>query len=407
MREQREFLEDLAVYCIGKQVSVRDARIGIVDVDLTTLIREYNQMNIHPQWESKLGYQGFETGFHGPAGFLGVFGNIATCNFIHAAVLMQFATSEHKCGCAGDDAVIVLDVADDPDHFYGCISLLGLIQSDKVYNSEDIDVIYLKRKTFIGRDFCLRQSHYFQCPSLLPFIDWGHDIRFRERSLKYWEIRELAAHSLQSSFRSAQYLSPEECLIAKEFLRQYYTLINFSPDGNLRQLKEPGLVESRQPSYPSIDHVGHPEYLKQTAIDLYNDVVYLPDRDPKEYEGAVQLKSGIRFKSNVSTFHLRYLERLGAIKKRVKGRRKYMFSEGYTRLLQEVELSRLPDVEYTYEVVSDIGSRLWPNERFDIVGEIVDDEGDKCVPVLDSHCQSYVSLTTSAHSSVQLKRIQT
>jgi len=372
MRCQREFIKDLANYCAEDYVTIRDTSEGLIQVRLSDLITEYNEMNCFPEYKVTSGpYSGLE-GTHGPAGFLGVYGNIATCNFLHGAFLLQFVQRDTECGCAGDDAVILLDPETNEDDFYGCISLIGILAVEKVYRSEDIDVVYLKRRTWMDlHRGTLRSSHYIQIPSLLPFIDWRNDTRFRERNLSRPELRILCGDSLKATFLSARYLRYDDVQdYTKAFLDRYYRALNFNPGGYLPQLDRTST--RKMPSYPAIETIFSCDYLEQTGELLYEDYVRLSVRD-EEVEGRLIPKKGMSFRSSRSSIHLRLLERMGCVRKRGKVKREFHGEDGYVRLMDELRRrergeKRLTTV-YEYECLRDC-SGLWANEGWDVNGEI-------------------------------------
>jgi hypothetical protein len=375
LRCQREFLKELATYTHGVKVTVRDTVFGLVERDLSDIISEYNTMNMRPEYEILKGpLQGLRN-THGPAGFLGVIGNIATANFIHGAFLLQFCHDDRECGCAGDDAAILVESDTDEEWFYGCISLLGILATDKVYRSEDIDVVYLKRKTWIDtRAWCLKSDSYVQIPSLLPFIPRQHELRFRERFFTRQELKRHAANSLKATFRSSWFLRQEDPQgYLRYFLERYYEEVGFKTSGNLHQLSEDQNQSAL--SYPSLASLFHEDYLSITAEDLYVNSVTLPDREEPEL-GRIRPVKGMTFETWSGGPHLRLLKKMGKIVSRGKVKRKYYGDRGYEELQAEFKVRKYSSAKLgrglvQYTVVGDIG-RLWDNEAWDIRGNVVD-----------------------------------
>jgi hypothetical protein len=142
MHEQRHFLYRLGVYCQGHVVRVIDTVDGLVEVDLGDLILEYNQMNEQPSYSSSRLLGNLELRHH-TAGFLGVFGNLASCTFLHGAVMIQTVGDISGLGVAGDDGAVETD---DDSKTIGAIRTLGLMEPSKVYSTLDPGKqVYLKR----------------------------------------------------------------------------------------------------------------------------------------------------------------------------------------------------------------------------------------------------------------------
>jgi hypothetical protein len=374
LRCQRDFLDYLASYCRNISVVTRDTVFGLVDRNLGDIILEYNNMNCKPEYSVTKGpFAGLEN-THGPAGFLGVYGNIATANFIHGAVLLQFTEHDYECGCAGDDAVIVVDEDTNEEWFYGCISLLGILATDKVYRSQDIDVVYLKRKTWVDEHrWCLKSDSYIQIPSLLPFIPWSTDTRFREKNMSKQEIRRLCANSLKATFMSCRFLRSEDTQgYTTEFLSRYYEALQFKPSGYLPQLDRNANFNAL--SYPGLPALFEVNFLEYTAEMLYDDWIRLPDRETKDYR-KVFPRRGMRFVTNKGGPHLRVLQRMGIVKRKGKKKITYTGDTGYTKMLEEFRVRKwgqdqLGRPEMVYEVAADV--KLWSNEAWCLTGEIVD-----------------------------------
>jgi hypothetical protein len=150
MHEQPYFLDRLAHHCKGRQVRVLDAWEGVVTKDLGEMLLSYNTTNTGLRYTSRVvakwTHGQWEKGAHHTAGFLGVYGNIATCTFLHAAVMLQTCTRQDQLNVAGDDGAKV-DIVDSAPTF-GAIRLLGLIEESKAYFSNMDGCVCLKRPLY-------------------------------------------------------------------------------------------------------------------------------------------------------------------------------------------------------------------------------------------------------------------
>lgn len=349
MGTQKYFIEALATYCQSRNVQIMDSYYGPTTVNLGELIRTYNTMNFFPEYRSDE-FPSAWPDTHGVAGFLGVFGNIATCTFLHGAVLLQLCDSEHECGCAGDDAVICCQ---DDGKVYGCINLLGILAIEKTFSSRDIDVVYLKRRTWIDpRDFCLRSRQYVQIPSFLPWLDFRQEFRYtRESSLTRREKYDLAASSLQATFSSVSRLyAPTRVLEEiRLFLMQYYGRCHFPLGGNVPQFSSV-ITERTARFIPSLDVLGLREWVDQTLLLNYPGECYLPDRSEHMTWG-IDGRKGIRFRAQGSEY-LNFLCRLGFVEKKYKPRVRHVGEEGLFAVLNEFHARS--SAWFVFEIVEDI-----------------------------------------------------
>jgi hypothetical protein len=138
------FMYRLALYCTGETVSILDACNGVIDVDLGELIHTYTRENLDnpsytfaPSLGDSIGIR-----YHSVAGFLGVYGNIATATFIHGIVMAMTHTHFDENNVAGDDG---LDITRSVDTTLHLVSQLGDIKDDKTFRQSEGHCIHLKR----------------------------------------------------------------------------------------------------------------------------------------------------------------------------------------------------------------------------------------------------------------------
>lgn len=366
MTIQREFIGALAYAAEteGIMATLRDTRWGTYEVPLHELLVKYNELNYLPEyvWTA----QSDEVYRHGLAGFLGVFGNIASCTFLHGALLLQLASLEEECGCAGDDAVICVS---DEDKAYVCISLIGVLALEKTFSSSQPDIVYLKRKTWVGDSFHLSQSHYVQFPSVLVFCSADLLSRFRESHLSKKELYDLAASSLGATFRSGGAIDSRYHEDVMEFLRRYYTRCSFSPLGNIPHYHFHPTHENMR-CYWDISSFGSYSFVLDTVKALYPGWVRVPDRRERGTDEGICLEPGVLFETSGSP-EVRVLDRLGYIERVEKRQVVYDGEDGLDAIVSEFKRKGKAPVRSVYRVIQRPPEYLYGGD-FCVVGEYPD-----------------------------------
>jgi len=315
MHEQRHFLSSLSSYCRGHTVRILDAVEGVIEKDLGELLNEYNEMNTEPQYSStKLLGKDLVLSHH-IAGFLGVFGNLASCTFLHGAVVSQLVASFSQLGVAGDDGCI--ESSDDYTTFF-VIRLLGLMEDSKVYSTDESgNQVYLKRpiRQVGSRLF----SDSFALYSMIEHLFEEDDKRFFPFPRSKYDRKGSLASSivayLFSLTRILLDLDQKERIL--RFLTGVYEHANFPVWGNVPQIhidhhsyigKLPGGI------VPTIclESIGV-DPMEFTIKSLYSGVAVLPDRTmdkiPIDYD---ELFLGSSFVSTGSPI-LSYYKKLGFV----------------------------------------------------------------------------------------------
>lgn len=307
---QRSFLENLATYCAGVEITVGDLN-GAYPIDLEEAIRRYNQMDYYPEYRDRV-FTSLSAPRHGVAGFLGVVGNIATCTFLHGAVLLQLVEQEDECGCAGDDAVVV---AEEEGLVWMCVSLLGILALEKTFRLDDVGaVVYLKRRTFLDQYTSrLAQHQYFQLPSFLWAMrreDPKSMSRWREARFSTKELYDLARNSILASFRSAARLRTHASFgTIERFMVDYYRLLKLPLQGFVPQFHRHSAL---QQFVPSISGLGDFDFTNITIESLYPGWALLPKRiDEREF--VIPLVHGMEFLSQGGA-DISYLKKVGVLR---------------------------------------------------------------------------------------------
>lgn len=155
--ECKHFLDQLALWCHDTEVSIVDAREGLVRVNLGVLLSSYNQsMNYTPGYSMERMDPDLylEEFFHNRAGFLGVYGNINFSTFVHGASLLMIVQSEDEANIAGDDA----HYSEEPgfeDVSDRVIAANGITEPTKEFRADQIGAVCLKRGVIQVDQRCL------------------------------------------------------------------------------------------------------------------------------------------------------------------------------------------------------------------------------------------------------------
>jgi hypothetical protein len=356
---QYQFLLDLANYCEGIEFERLDLCDGIIKENLGEAIRVYaNTLNNFHEWYNE---EHNEEGYHGPAGFLGVYGNIASCTFIHGAILLMLAESEDDVSCAGDDAVIITE---DDDFVFDAVRRIGILATEKTFSSVS-DAIYLKRRIYISTRRNLSQRFYTMLPSFVPWMNPREYGRYRiEMSKSRQEKRSMALSSLDAAFRSMIRKIGESFDICWGFFSRYYTALGLDFRGFVPQYREHH--SDKDGFYPGLDHIGKADYVESTLEDLYPGFAQVAVRGPNVYPTSTfRLVEGIQFKVyGFGTRALTILKRLGIVKvvNDSTNRITVHGADGLDSILLEYKRKKDPsaDLSWTTYIVDSFVPNFWP-----------------------------------------------
>lgn len=374
MATQPVFLERLALYCEGNEVEILTTEHGTITISLARLIRHYNNSNNFPPYvcPALATMMSPKEDTQCVAGFLGVYGNIATCMFLHGAVLLQLAQKEDECGVAGDDAVIVVAYGEE-DTVWCVVALLGILAREKTFDS-DQDVLYLKRRTELGTEHRLLTHNYVQLPSFLSFLPKYQLKRFREFRYNRGELHTLAISSLNAFFQSASRVDPEFYPRIIEFAAGYYRLLNLPLNGHVPQFDLRPTPRYSGKFIPCVDFAGNEDFVSNTIEACYNGVARVPVRDELEEESEIKLEKGLIIRA-YSQPSITYLTRLGFLE-RVSARHETLFGAvGLSRALADYRNDRnLDPKQYIFRCIRPVPSTLRGGE-ITVYGEIDFDFG--------------------------------
>lgn len=104
--EIRNFVESLASFFSGVEITVMDSYHGPLQIDLGEMLRRYNQeANNYAKCDiTKVMELVEQTCICHTCGMLGVPGNISSCTLLHGIFTCYVVKSTRKCRCVGDDA---------------------------------------------------------------------------------------------------------------------------------------------------------------------------------------------------------------------------------------------------------------------------------------------------------------
>jgi len=149
--EHRSFLIFLSRITQDVRVIIFDSFEGPLERSLGDLIEEYLVHNVlQPSYETKIPILADLELAHSVAGFLGVFGNLATCTFPHGIGLSTIRDSDQDNWCAGDDAGTVDSIESDGMDVSRVSRSLGTIAIEKVFRVSEIGAVALKRPVSIS-----------------------------------------------------------------------------------------------------------------------------------------------------------------------------------------------------------------------------------------------------------------
>jgi hypothetical protein len=371
----RDFIRWLASQGKGYKVYTRSISEGTVGTTIGDLLEEYAKtVNEFLPW-----YYDPDKweGDHGTAGYLGVFGNIASCTFLHGATLGMMARSEDDAGCAGDDAAINTT---DKEEIETGIATIGVYEPSKVFvikstkPTRDSNALYLKRRVFVSLNGNLQLSSHFLPPSFLFTVRAKPEYsRYHvEMSGTRAEMLNRTRSSVMSSFRTAIGLPPAELASVHGLLKNFYRLHNMPEDGYVPQYHRRRV--SDRPFIPSLQHIGSSNFLEETLVSCFNNYSRVPNRQKVQDGFYFRLRYGMTFEMTERPPDLVVLEKLGIVRKvSYPGDFvDYIGEEAITPVLIEYSQgSRYAGRRRRYHVCKPIPDWAWNGEIVEFFGEIV------------------------------------
>lgn len=346
---QGHFLMQLALYSKGHSMTILDSYHGVVKADLGELIHTYVMQNLNsPEYTLPSKYNDpSEVHYHGVAGFLGVYGNIATATFIHGAVMSMLHKYPDENNVAGDDG---LDVTDDVDRSLTLVRTMGDVADEKTFRSSEGCCIHLKRPI-------VRVGNRLIHGQLLtwPSLECGQtetDNRYPHMAkMSKSDRMDAIASSVTAFLRNLESvpLDDEEKEMVHGYLERIYGEYGLPREGCVPQVTPStlGFVPAYEKRYIGCDPISN------TINRLYQNIAKVPMREYRPMEWS--MLSEERFTCN-QTKLLRHLEILGYVEQEKMD--VYVYGEGgLSRLLKEY--TRPDPRVYEYTVVRKLPAWVW------------------------------------------------
>lgn len=192
MHQQVHFLKKLAAFGGEDIITYMDAARGLVDQSLGGLIDDYvatcaNRPAV--SYERRLKKR-LETTYHNNAAGLGIFGNLATCTFVHFGFELELIGDEDELNTGGDDgeAMMYPDEIDEFDEFQ---PIIGVYHEEKMFRSDEDGCISYKRKLVQLRDKLI----------LYPLVIWPTSptllfalYKIKDRRFNYFDDDLISLH---------------------------------------------------------------------------------------------------------------------------------------------------------------------------------------------------------------------
>jgi hypothetical protein len=336
---QREFMTQLAKYCEGVTVYVLDSVQGIIPQDLGELIHQYVEHNLlcpsytiptrkdEPNWEM----------VHNVAGFLGVYGNIATATFIHGIVMGMLHSNLDENNVAGDDG---LSVTEDVERTLETVELMGIVHDEKTFRDSEGCCIHLKRPIQrIGNKLLHKQLVTW--PSLEPGEE-ETDPRYPYlKDLTRRERKDVIASSVTALLRKidGMTITSDKLEIVDTFISMVYRTYGLPLEGFVPQTQgnTSGFIPTYEKRFIGLDPIYN------TLSRNYRSMVKLPLREYIKMDVHMLFEENFRCNSNKC---LKHLEALGYVTQEKVGI-VVLGVDGMRQLLKEYQDPDPPIYQYT------------------------------------------------------------
>lgn len=363
--QQVHFLRRLAVF--GREdgiITYMDAAVGLVDQQLGEFIDEYiDNCASRPtvSYERRLKKR-LVTSVHNNAAGLGIFGNLATCTFVHFAFELELIGDEDQLNTGGDDGEVMI-YPDEIDEFDEFQPIIGVYHRDKMFRSDEEGCISYKRKLIQVRDKLI----------LFPMVIWPTSptilyalYRIKDRRFHYFDedLTTLYDRLGRLGVEMLRFLTSVHWLKFNMSDEEVEWIIRFCKwmESEVERLYNPILAMLPQcggdflwPMIPNCRDDLDKQPVEAMVECVYHGQVSLSERDLLPSISIVQeCHQNDHFQSNSSP-HLTFLKHLGYLDAKPL-KRTFTGEEGYHRLLKEFS-TRIPIV-YEYTVLADIPQKF-------------------------------------------------
>jgi len=313
---QRGFVKSLGEFFAEVPVFIVDEYTGIQEVLLGDLLVDYYNHCVEEPLVSLERYDRGLTHFfeHEVASMLGIFGNLMTCTFAHAAIMLPLVDSLDRYNCAGDDGII-------PEHLSTegvidtAIRIVGSYAREKSFRGDEEGAIHLKRPFCNGPKPSLLQNIIpptvataievlsdFDDPRFRSFVDYDSMSRVDRISIVGRDLLRFLRSAYRLQYKDVDALSA----VLRGFSRLVVKLTGYRP--------KPGLQTRSSPLWP-LDPCEY-EFVDNRHDPLSVLVAISGDRQTEELreyrneEGLDCTVPGDQFEANPNR-RLKLLEMLG------------------------------------------------------------------------------------------------
>jgi hypothetical protein len=346
-REFLPFIRQLANLCRGFDVCTWDGFHGERFMDFGDLWDDYADVNAsNPSFSvERAGLDTDQFFYHMCAGFLGVYGNLMLCTFLHAVVVLAVIGDTTRCYTAGDDGGVVVmcllvlewgtrreDPPTSANHPYDdvailfyALSLLGIIEWSKVFTTQEEGAIALKRPLAQVEGHLMSPQMVVWPQSILieMYRHWNsqRDIRFQTyymfstrsecRKAVISEVTRFLSHVAAANYR----FSDQDLQVVKEHCQWIYNECGLEGIGSVPQFLRRTYSHDFVPDIEGRGGVQHlrEDPFRRTFVRHWSGFVYLAARVGDEYkEDQIDLYEGNVFVSRM-TRQLSYLCKTGYV----------------------------------------------------------------------------------------------
>jgi hypothetical protein len=361
--EQIYFLDELARFFEGVSVLLIGPNLYAETVDLGSLLHSYvEHCNNFPEFTIETTTLPLSTSIasfvHSVAGFLGVYGNLATCTLPHGLALSQHAQTVFQVSCAGDDAAIGVEDDDHMSEVIRAVEALGILQTEKCYTSKEA-AVYLKRP-FVQEDDRGLVGSMVIWP-LASMVSWDLIKDNRYPMLELWtrdQVRNNNAAALFNFRRSFAPHSLEVSAFGIEVAYYYMTWIH-----NAAGLPKGGFIPQCATTStnsltsavcilgPEEDDIRLLDPVEELLSTCYPGWVEIPSIGDEVFRPRSTLQEGFSFTSCSSNLW-RFLDKMGYVYREEEPRILLVGEDG-RRALSKLFVTRLRK-QYKYTVLEDL-----------------------------------------------------
>jgi hypothetical protein len=352
--EHRSFLYFLSVVTSEVVVRIFDSWEGPLSTTLGGLIRQYLEINVsQPSYSTKIPQLSDLELVHSVAGFLGVFGNLASCTFPHGIALGTVRGTESDSWCAGDDAGSIDEIESDGWLVNNVATSLGSISREKTFRASEEGAVALKRP------ICLTSGVLYQRRNILwPILSVMCDNDSRYKLVDDKRPVERVTGGIVSFLRTCELcpMSASDIEFAYSFFVVFYEKFGLPLSGWYPPLTG---YHPWKTSIPRMDRSVFGQNPLIVLVKTFFGTQYVGARvDDLPWDGPTTLHTGNSFECN-SDRHLSYLVKLGFLKRDLQ-QCLYEGRVGFNRAIIDATQRQHKHYVYTFTVLEAIPSCLMP-----------------------------------------------